>query len=81
MRVTEAVEDPAELVAVIKYDVAGLASVGVPLITQVDGLTVNPAGSDVEEAQLVIVAPLGFRVVGDTDIAVPTLPFVPEALA
>ena len=56
---------------------------GVPEITQVDASTDRPAGKAVVEAliaQAVTLAPRGESVVGETDIATPTLPVVPVAL-
>ncbi len=78
-RVTVAVPVPAELVAVIVNDVEGKAAVGVPLMTQVLSLMLRPEGKAAEALHMVIEAPLSKRVVGEMDMATPTLPLVPVA--
>lgn len=54
-------------------------SVGVPEMTQVDGLMLSPSGSEGDVTQFVISAPLLFSVVGTTDNDVPTFPETPVA--
>ena len=76
-RVTLAVLDPAEFVAVIVYEVAERVEVGVPEITQVELFIEAQAGRAGEAAQVVTDAPLIFKVEGATLIKLPTLPLVP----
>ncbi len=71
---TDAVEDPAEFVAVMVYE-AEPAVVGVPLITQ-DEFTERPAGRP--EVVQVVAAPFAFMLEGFMVSAEFT---VPEALA
>jgi hypothetical protein len=59
--------------------VSANVEVGVPLITHVVALIVSPAGSVGEALHPEIAAPLLLRVVGETDIAVPTEPVAPVA--
>ncbi len=54
---TEAVTEPAELVAVMVYEVAARTASGVPLITQVEESIDAQAGSAGEAVQEVIEAP------------------------
>ena len=65
----------------MEYVVEDRTPVGVPLITQVEVLRFSPTESAGNAVQLVTAAPLLLSVVGLTDIATPTLPEVPEALA
>lgn len=76
-KVTLPVPDPAELVPVTVNDVEASVTVGTPLITQVNGLIVRPAGSAGDTTQPVIAAPLASSIDGVTDIATPTFPVVP----
>ncbi len=80
-KVTEAVDDPAELVAVTVKAVEAKVTVGIPLITQVELSIDSPAGNAVVVEHDEISAPRIFKVVGDTDIATPTNPLVPVAPA
>ena len=70
VRTTEVAFDPAEFVAVIVY-VPLDASVGVPLITQVEEIRISPAGRD--ELEQVTAAPLSMSV-GITVIELFTVP-------
>ena len=76
-KLTLAVLDPAELVAVIVYEVDESVEVGVPEITQVELLIEAHAGRAGEAAQVVTDAPLILKVEGATLIKLPTLPVVP----
>ena len=76
-KLTLAVLDPAELVAVIVYEVAESVEVGVPEITQVELFIEAQAGRAGEAAQVVTDAPFVFKVEGETLIKLPTLPVVP----
>ena len=78
--VTDADDDPAELVAVTEYIVEESIPVGVPEITQVVLCRLKPAGSEGAIVQLVMVAPFVLSVVGVTDIGTPGVPEVPVAL-
>ena len=80
-KLTEAVDDPAELVAITVNTVEAKVTVGVPLITQVELSIERPAGNAVLVEQDEIAAPRLFKVVGVTDIATPKDPLVPVAPA
>ena len=80
-RVTLAVVDPAELVAVIVYAVEARVAVGVPEITQVEALIDAQAGRAGEVEQDEIAAPLLEIVDGVTVITALTLPLVPVLAA
>jgi hypothetical protein len=75
--VTVALADPAELVAVTVNTVEARVTSGVPLIIQVEELIVSPLGRAGETLQALIAAPWLFKVVGATDMEVPTFPLVP----
>ena len=80
-KVTEAVDDPAELVAVTVNAVDAKVTVGVPVITQVELSIERPAGKAVFVKQDEIAAPRLFKVVGVNDMATPTDPLLPVAPA
>ena len=81
LKLTVAVDDPAELVAVIVQLVVDKVPVGVPLITQVVALMLAHTGRVGELEQAVTLAPFAVSVEGVTDIAVPTNPLFPVELA
>ena len=76
-RLTLAVFDPAEFVAVIVNEVAESVEVGVPEITHEELFIEAQAGRAGEAAQVVTDAPLILKVEGVTLIELPTLPLVP----
>ena len=77
-KVTFAVDEPAEFVAVTENAVEARVTVGVPLMTQVELSIERPKGK-VVVIHDEIAAPRSFNVVGDIDISTPTIPLVPVA--
>ncbi len=80
-KVTFAVDEPAEFVAVTENAVVARVTIGVPLMTQVELSIERPAGNAVAVVQDEIAAPRSFNVGGDIDISTPTIPLVPIAPA
>ena len=83
VRVTVAsAETPTEFVACKVNDVASINAVGVPEITQVVACTVRVPGRAVVAdfiPHAVMAAPLAFKVVGETDMALLIFTEVPVA--
>ena len=76
-KVTEAVDDPAELTAVTVNSEEAKVTDGVPLITQVELSIESPAGKAVVVVQDETAAPRSFNVFGVIDIGTPKAPLVP----